>query len=142
MYKSPFDHFKHICYGYNLETTVTAKSDFNIIGADLDAVKAGTECLSSHQCDQLLNHDVTHAYIGMENIYGEGGKKVGCTCATYVLVEMVYDLGQPVILTYNNFNNLMEQQNWQGAVNDLKKTKWCDQNASRCTRDSNQILMC
>ena len=128
---------KTICYGYNLQRSC-AKADIASVGGDYNAVMAGG-CLSQTQCDSLLNKEIVSARNGEKQIYGN---KISCQCASSVLVDMTYNLGEAGLASFNTFNSLMEQGQWSAAVADVKKTKWCGQVGSRCTRDTQQILKC
>ena len=95
---------KTICYGYNLERSC-APADIKSVGGDYDAVMAGG-CLSQSQCDSLLNKEIVSARNGEKAIYGN---KISCQCATSVLVDMTYNLGQAGLASFYTFNSLMEQ---------------------------------
>ena len=94
---------KTICYGYNLERSCSER-DIKSVGGDYSAVMAGG-CLSQSQCDSLLNKEVVSAENGEKAIYGS---KISCQCATSVLVDMTYNLGQAGLASFNTFNSLME----------------------------------
>ena len=126
-----------VCYGFNLETS-SARSNVEAVGGNFDDVYNGG-CLSSSQCEKLLDQQVDVARQGEKQIYGN---KISCQCATYVLVDMTYNLGEGGLSSFNDFNSLMESGQWDAAADDLSGTLWCSQVGSRCTRDQNQIRSC
>ena len=126
-----------ICYGFNLETS-SAKKNVEAVGGNFDEVYNGG-CLSKSQCEDLLNEEVDVARQGEKQIYGN---KISCQCATYVLVDMTYNLGEAGLASFGTFNSLMEAGEWDQAADDLSGTLWCSQVGSRCTRDQNQIRGC
>ena len=128
-----------VCYGFNLNKS-GASSQVASVGGNYNSVRSGAQCLSQHQCEQLLQTDVNTARSGERAIYGS---KVSCQCAKDVLVDMTYNLGQAGLSSFHTFNSLIEQGRWTEAANDLRTgTRWCGQVGNRCTRNMNQIKMC
>ena len=126
-----------VCYGFNLETS-SARKNVEAVGGNFDDVYNGG-CLSKSQCSSLLSSQVDVARQGEKQIYGNS---ISCQCATYVLVDMTYNLGEGGLSSFNTFNSLMESGQWDAAADDLSGTLWCSQVGSRCTRDQNQIRSC
>ena len=119
-----------VCYGFNLETS-SAKKNVEAVGGNFNDVYNGG-CLTQSQCEDLLNEEVDVARQGEKQIYGN---KISCQCATYVLVDMTYNLGEAGLASFNTFNSLMEAGEWDEAADDLSGTLWCSQVGSRCSRD-------
>ena len=128
---------KTICYGFNLETG-DAKSEVEAVGGDYNDVINGG-CLTSSQCDSLLDTEVDQARAGEESIYGS---TTGCKCADYVLVDMDYNLGTAGLASFTTFQSYIEEQDWDAAADDLYTTLWCSQVGTRCDRDAEQIRGC
>ena len=128
---------KTVCYGYNLERSC-ARSDISSVGGDFDKVYSGG-CLTQSQCNKLLDIEVGRARSGERDIFGSS---VSCGCASSVLVDMTYNLGESQLRSFNTFDSLMKQGKWKDAADDLAGTAWCRQVGSRCSRDRSQIEKC
>ena len=125
-----------ICYGYNLSRG-QARSDITSVGGNYDSVMAGG-CLTQSQCTTLLNKDMGSARSGAQSVFGT----LKCSCAQAVAVDMTYNLGTAGIRGFPNFIASMKSGNWSKASADAKDSLWCRQVGTRCTRDTNQIMMC
>ena len=122
---------KKICWDYNLKSS-DAQADVESVGGDYAVLLAGG-CLTQTQCDGLFEKQLERARQQKESFYGA---EVGCQCADYVLVDMVFALGLAGVSHLNYFNNYIHQKLWEAAGSDLTVTMWDVTDRERCERDA------
>eukprot|EP00041_Stephanoeca_diplocostata_P004516 m.46477 g.46477 ORF g.46477 m.46477 type:complete len:201 (-) comp15162_c0_seq1:546-1148(-) len=130
---------KTICYGYNLDNGAASKDGIAKVGGNWDTVYdhcacPNGGCLSKAQCVELLSTDVNKAKLAAAEVFGEQ-----CECVQNVLTDMTYNLGKAGISSFGTFVSLIKAHSWSAAADDARRTLWCRQVGSRCTRDADII---
>ncbi len=118
--------------GFNLDKS-GASDELAQLGLDYDSVRSGATCLNEDQITSLFNTDLDSATDGVR----------GCVstfddlpdCIQKVLLDMTFNMGPSSLCGWPNLITQLNNQDYQGAANNLRSSKWCGQVGSRCTRD-------
>jgi GH24 family phage-related lysozyme (muramidase) len=122
--------------GFNLDRS-DARSQLASVGADYDAVRAGTQDLTQGQIDQLFQHDVSTAVSTAQNYYS-GFDQLDPT-RQRVLTDMAFNLGPTRLAGFQNLHTALVNGDWNAAANEMQNSAWATQVGDRATNLINQM---
>ena len=118
--------------GFNLNKS-SAREEIESVGADYDKVLSGAECLTDSQIEQLFNKDMDTAVSCAEN-WISNWSSIGSGPQS-AIADMGFDLGCDILQHFTTLQSFIENNDFNGAAQDLQKTLWCEQVGARCSRD-------
>ena len=125
--------------GFNLDRS-DARSVCSALGIDYDAIRSGSECLTSDQITQIFNQDLQTATQGAENCVPSFDSQPNCV--QNVLIDMTFNMGASSLCSWPNFIKQLGNGDYNGAAQNMEGSKWCGQVGNRCTRDSGIMVSC
>ena len=97
------------------------------VGRNLTAVG-----LSDDEIEVLLANDVNHAAVAAATVFPSFPALSDQRKA--VLVNMAFNIGQQGLSEFTQFIALVEAQDWNGAADDMIRTRWATEVGPRATR--------
>ena len=97
------------------------------VGRNLTAVG-----LSDDEIEVLLSNDVNHAAVAAATVFPSFPALSDQRKA--VLVNMAFNIGQQGLSEFTQFIALVEAQDWNGAADDMIRTRWATEVGPRATR--------
>jgi GH24 family phage-related lysozyme (muramidase) len=122
--------------GFNLDRS-DARSQLSSVGADYDAVRAGTQDLTQGQIDQLFQHDVSTAVSTAQNYYS--GFDQLDPARQRVLTDMAFNLGPTRLAGFQNLHTALVNGDFDAAANEMQNSTWATQVGNRATNLANQM---
>ncbi|BCJ34172.1 hypothetical protein Athai_16750 [Actinocatenispora thailandica] len=117
--------------GFNLDRG-DARSRLAAVGADYDAVRAGTRDLTQDQINQLFRHDVGTAVTTARDYYA--GFDQLDPARQRVLANMAFNMGPATLGQFHQLHTALTNGDWNAAANAMQDSRWADQVGDRATR--------
>ncbi|HEY3501794.1 MAG TPA: glycoside hydrolase family protein [Actinocatenispora sp.] len=117
--------------GFNLDRA-DARTQLSGVGADYDAVRAGTQDLSQDQINQLFSHDVGTA-VGTARGYYAGFDQLDAT-RQRVLTNMAFNMGPATLGQFHQLHTALTNGDWNAAATAMQNSHWANQVGDRATR--------
>ena len=114
--------------GFNLDRP-DAKKKIQALGVNYSQVRSGSQTLDQKQIDQLFHDDINKAINGarrqISNFDSLPENK------QMVIVDMVFNLGEPRFSKFKKTIQAIEKQDWQQTAEGMKSSQWFHQVGSR-----------
>lgn len=117
--------------GFNLDRA-DARTRLAGVGADYDAVRAGTQDLSQDQINQLFSHDVGTAVDTARGYYA-GFDQLDAT-RQRVLTNMAFNMGPATLGQFHQLHTALTNGDWNAAATAMQNSHWANQVGDRATR--------
>jgi GH24 family phage-related lysozyme (muramidase) len=117
--------------GFNLDRN-DARSQLAAVGANYDAVRAGTQDLTPAQVNQLFSHDVGTAVTTARDYYA--GFDQLDPARQRVLTNMAFNMGPATLGQFHQLHTALTNGDWNAAANAMQDSRWATQVGDRATR--------
>jgi GH24 family phage-related lysozyme (muramidase) len=117
--------------GFNLDRS-DARTRLAAVGADYDAVRAGTQDLSQDQINQLFSHDVGTAVDTARGYYA--GFDQLDPVRQRVLTNMAFNMGPATLGQFHQLHTALTNGDWNAAASAMQNSHWANQVGDRATR--------
>lgn len=122
--------------GFNLNRP-DAPEKIKKLGLDYNSVKSGKKTLTPQQIDSLLKQDIKSSWNSAKDIV-ENFVSLPSN-AKSVIVEMIFNLGRSGFLKFKNFKNMIEQNDFIKASQEMLRSNWAKQVGERAKNLSNLL---
>lgn len=122
--------------GFNLNRK-DAPEKIKALGLDYDLVKSGKKTLTPVQIDHLLKQDIQSSWKSANDIVKNFISLPPNVKS--VIVEMVFNLGRSGFLKFQNFKNMIEQNDFIKASQEMLRSDWAKQVGERAKNLSNLL---
>lgn len=120
--------------GFNLDRG-NARAAMQSVGADYDAVRAGSVNLTDEQINQLFTHDVATAIADARSVIGSGTFDGLSEGRRIVVIDMVFNLGKAGLGNFHKAILAMQQGNYEEAAQQMIDSAWYKQVGDRARRN-------
>lgn len=124
-------HHPTVGIGFNLDRN-DARERLTAVGADYDAVRAGTQDLTPDQVNQLFSHDVSGAVDTARN-YFNGFDQLD-VARQRVLTNMAFTMGGPTLGQFHGLHTALVNGDYNSAASHMLNSAWAGQVGARATR--------
>lgn len=118
--------------GWNLDAA-DAPSIAQAFNIDLEALKNGTESLSTTQIDDVFDYQLSKVIRQLQGVFPEW--ETMPDNAQAVCVDLGFNLGLGGFLKFQKFIACVKNCDWAGAVNQLVDSAWLGQVKNRAEDD-------
>ncbi|MEE6258102.1 glycoside hydrolase family protein [Plantactinospora sonchi] len=118
--------------GFNLDRA-DARALLTKVGANYDAVRAGTQSLTPHQIATLFEADFMAATATVQRYIYNFDSLTSSRQA--VLIDMAFNLGPAGFKGFRNMINAVNVGNWEAAARAMSQSLWATQVGTRAVQD-------
>lgn len=122
--------------GFNLNRE-DAPQKIKALGLNYNLVKSGKKTLTPQQIDTLLKQDIISSWNSAKDIVKNFIFLP--PNAKSVILEMIFNLGRAGFLKFKNFRNMIEQNNFIKASQEMLRSSWAKQVGERAKNLSNLL---
>ena len=119
--------------GFNLDRS-DARQRLSAVGANYNAVRAGTSPLTDYQIRSLFDDDMASAVTCASSWLSSVWWKLS-TDRQSAMADMAFNLGCRGLMQFRNMKAALERGDYAGAAREMRNSKWCRQVKSRCDRN-------
>lgn len=123
--------------GFNLSRP-DARAKLTAVGANFDAVLAGTEAMNANAVGQLLEDDIAAAVADLRTIFPGWDALSGNR--QLALLDMRFNLGPARFRGFRQMIAAVQAGSWTEAANQMRASAWATQVKSRALKDQQWMI--